>query len=93
MYALLLHYDPNDDARLALRARHREQMAELNAAGTVLASGPWADDSGALVVLLVDSVAEVEAIGAADPYMTASGVTHEIHEWNTVVRHRAVADL
>lgn len=93
MFALLLTFDPADDSRLELRPQHRELMAALNDEGKVVASGPWADDSGALLVLRVDSVDEVEEIVAADPYFTASGVTREIREWNALVRHPALADL
>jgi uncharacterized protein YciI len=93
MYAVTLSFS-DDPARLELRPAHRERLAALAADGKILASGPWADESGALLVFLVDSRDEVDAIIAADPYYAAPGVTvTDVREWNPATRHPALADL
>ena len=91
MYAVQLAFS-DDDTRLGLRPQHRERLAALAAEGRLLAAGPWGDDSGALLVFLVDSRDDLDTILAADPYYSAAGVTVTgVHEWNPVTRHEAIA--
>jgi uncharacterized protein len=93
VYAVQLSFS-DDPTRLEHRPAHRETLAGLVAEGRVLAAGPWSDESGALLVFLVDSRAEVDAILAADPYYSTAGVTVAgVHEWHLVTRHEALADL
>ncbi|MDQ6714766.1 MAG: YciI family protein [Actinomycetota bacterium] len=61
-------------ARLALRPRHRELLAELHAGGELLNAGPLADGAGS-VLLLTTTRERVDEILAADPYYAAEGVT------------------
>lgn len=93
MYAVQLAFS-DDDTRLGLRPQHRERLAALAADGRLLAAGPWGDDSGALLVFLVDGRADIDAILADDPYYSADGVTvSSVQEWKPVTRHEAVAGL
>ena len=93
MYAVQLAFS-DDTARLGLRPGHRERLAGLAADGRLLAAGPWDDDSGALLVFLVDSRAELDEILAADPYYAADGVSvTSVQEWNPVTRHHALDGL
>jgi uncharacterized protein YciI len=93
MYAVQLAFS-DDSARLALRPAHRERLAGLAADGQLLAAGPWSDDTGALLVFVVDSRDELDAIMNADPYYSAPGVTvTSIQEWNPVTRHHALNGL
>ncbi len=90
MYAVQLAFS-DDDARLALRPQHRERLAHLAADGRLLAAGPWSDESGALLVFVVDTRDELDAILTTDPYYAAPGVTvASVHEWNPVTRHLAL---
>jgi hypothetical protein len=61
-------------ARLELRPRHREILAELHAAGEVLLAGPFDDGSGSMVVFTTTR-ARVDEVLATDPYYAADGVT------------------
>ncbi len=93
MYAVQLAFS-DDPARLDHRPAHRERLAALAAEGRVLAAGPWTDESGALLVFLVDSRDALDEILAADAYYTAPGVAvAAVHEWKPVTRHQALADL
>ena len=93
MFAVLLAFS-DDPARLDHRPAHRERLAGLVAEGRLLAAGPFSDESGALLVFLVESRDELDAIMAGDAYYTAPGVAVAgVHEWSTVTRHEALADL
>ncbi|MGK5743286.1 YciI family protein [Micromonospora sp. URMC 103] len=75
----------DDPRRLEARPAHRERLQALYAAGEVLAAGPWADDSGALLIFTGDR-ARVDQILGEDPYYTAPGVTVvSVREWSPVV--------
>ena len=90
MYAVQLAFS-DDATRLAVRPAHRERLAALAAEGRLLAAGPWSDDSGALLVFVVDSRESLDTILAADPYYSAPGVTvTSVQEWNPVTRHHAI---
>ncbi len=93
MYAVQLSFS-DDPARLEHRPAHRERLAGLAADGKLLAAGPWTDESGALLVFLVDNRTDLDAILADDPYYTGPGVTVAgVHEWFPVTRHEALAGL
>ncbi|MGW0523120.1 YciI family protein [Crossiella sp. NPDC003009] len=64
----------DDPRRLAARPAHRERLAELRAAGKLVLAGPWADDSGALLVFDAEEK-ELARIMAADPYYRTPGVS------------------
>ena len=73
MYVIELAFG-DDERRLEARPAHRERLARLNAEGRLALAGPWADDSGALLVFHTDEPGLREII-AADPYYTTPGVT------------------
>lgn len=93
VYAVQLAFS-DDPHRLALRPGHRERLAAHAAAGRLLAAGPWSDESGALLVFVVDDRAELDAILADDPYYAAPGVTvTSVQEWSPVTRHPALTEV
>jgi uncharacterized protein YciI len=68
--------------RLAARPAHRERLTALHAAGTVRMAGPFADDSGALIVVDVPDRTALDAVLAADPYFSTEGVAVTgVREW------------
>jgi uncharacterized protein YciI len=71
--------------RLAARPAHRSLLTRLREEGRLLAAGPWADDSGAMLVFDVERT-ELESILDADPYYRTPGVeVAGIREWTPVV--------
>lgn len=75
----------DDPARLAARPAHREMLARLKERGVLVMAGPWADDSGALLVFDAGR-SEVDEIVARDPYYSTGGVTVVgLREWRPVV--------
>ena len=87
MIAVELAYANPDPDRIALRPQHRERLQRLTDDGKIFGAGPWADDSGALVVFTTDSLDEAQQYVAADPYFHTAGVSVVgYHEWNCVFR-------
>ena len=85
MIVLELAFD-DSPARLAARPAHRQRLAELHASGALVMAGPWADDSGALLVFDAGR-AEVGRVLADDPYYSVDGVrVVGLREWLPVVR-------
>jgi uncharacterized protein len=83
MVCVELQFDDNA-ARLAARAQHRQRLAQLHAQGDLLLAGPWADDSGALLIFTADGT-RVRQIIQDDPYYTTPGVTVlGIRDWTPI---------
>jgi uncharacterized protein len=74
MYVVELTFT-DDPARLAARPAHRERLRTLHEDGVMVMSGPFADDSGALLIFDVDDDAALDRILADDPYYSTAGVT------------------
>jgi uncharacterized protein len=71
--------------RLAARPAHRELLSRLHEDGRLVAAGPWADDSGALLVFHVER-AELDRILDDDPYFRIPGVeVVSVRTWTPVV--------
>jgi uncharacterized protein YciI len=83
-FALQLKFtDP--ERRMEVRPAHRDYLGTLNDAGKLVAAGPFADETGALLIYNVADEAELREILAKDPYTTAD--VYEIitlTEWQMV---------
>ncbi|MDQ2652060.1 MAG: YciI family protein [Chloroflexota bacterium] len=86
-FAVVYTFADNEAVRLETRPKHREYLKGLLDAGNIVLSGPFVDDSGALLVIEAGSLAEVEGIVANDPYRAAGVVDNAlVREWNIVMR-------
>ncbi|WP_433266512.1 YciI family protein [Actinosynnema sp. CS-041913] len=85
-FVVELVFGDNQDERVAVRPAHRDYLATLVEQGKLLVSGPYADQSGAVLVYDVADEAELKAVLAADPY-TPAGVVAEtrVHEWQPLM--------
>ncbi|MFN8590047.1 MAG: YciI family protein [Thermomicrobiales bacterium] len=85
-FVALLKFTDNEALRLETRPSHREYLRSLFDAGKLAMSGPWADDTGAMLIYEADSLADAEALLNADPYR-AAGVLADarIREWRVVL--------
>lgn len=61
-------YASTGEKAALLRPAHREYMARLQADGRLVAYGPFADGSGALLIYETSSLSAAEEILADDPY-------------------------
>ena len=72
----------NNARRLEVRPVHREYLRSLLDQGRLVTAGPFADDTGALLVYETADEAEVHDILAADPYTHADVYDIEqLREW------------
>jgi uncharacterized protein YciI len=82
MWLIELRFSGDGEQRLAARPAHRSRLAELHQQGAVLLAGPFADESGSLVVLDVADRAAAERVLADDPYYATPGVAVvSLREW------------
>ena len=80
-----LTYTTPSAERDRLRPAHRQRLNELHTAGKIFASGPWPDDTGALVIFATDAD-EARQLIAEDPYFRAEGVELvSVRDWKMVV--------
>jgi uncharacterized protein YciI len=70
-FATTISYANKPDIIAEVRPRHREYLTSLKEAGKLWASGPFEDDSGALIIYEADSQADAEKMIADDPFNKA----------------------
>lgn len=88
-YAAIIEYI-QDRAKIGeVRPVHRQYLASLKANGQLAASGPFTDDSGALIVYEADSPEAAEALLKGDPFhQNGIFVSWKIRPWNPVIANR-----
>lgn len=83
-YAAFIEYD-NRDQIPAVRPKHREYLTSLKEQGKLFASGPFTDDSGALIIYEAESEAEARELIEGDPFHQAGVFAKiDLREWNKV---------
>lgn len=88
-FAAIIEYS-QDKAKIAeIRPVHRQYLASLKERGQLAASGPFTDDTGALIVYEAGSKEEAEKLLQGDPFH-AGGIflSWKIRPWNTVIATR-----
>jgi len=87
LFAVVLEFGNDHERRLETRPRHREYLRSLLDSGKLAMSGPWTDDTGALIIYDVEDLAEAERLLDADPYRDAGVITNaRIKEWHVVLQ-------
>ena len=86
VFAVEYVYDAESaDVRDQHRPAHRAWLAELAGQGTLLASGPYADGSGALLLFSAADESELNSILKQDPFAMAQGLASiRTSAWNPV---------
>ncbi len=86
LFAVTIKFTDDAERRQQVRPTHREYLKKLLEDGKLFESGPFVDDSGALIVYEAADVAEVQELLANDPYAPNGIVeTVTINEWNRVI--------
>lgn len=88
-FAAIIEYS-QDQAKIAeIRPVHRQYLASLKAKGQLAASGPFTDDSGALIIYEAASKEEAETLLQGDPFCR-NGIflKHQLRPWNPVISNR-----
>jgi uncharacterized protein YciI len=83
-YAAFIQYG-NQERIAEVRPKHRAYLSGLQERGALVASGPFSDDSGALIIYEAESEAAARRLIEADPFKEA-GVFQsiELKEWRQV---------
>ncbi len=85
-FAVMIEFTDDHELRQQTRPGHREYLRSLLEAGKIRLSGPFVDDSGALIVMEARDAAEVQAMLDADPYRKAGVIANaRVKEWNIVM--------
>ncbi|MET4002588.1 MULTISPECIES: YciI family protein [Arthrobacter] len=87
IFAVEYIYGPEAEAaRVEHRPQHREWLAAQAEADVVLASGPYGDGAGALLIFRAENQGAVQDLVAQDPMTIGGGVTGlKISAWNPVI--------
>src|ERR1043166_571750 len=67
-FAAIIEYSQDKAKIQAIRPVHRQYLATLKERGQLAASGPFTDDSGALIVYEAGSPEEAEKLLQGDPF-------------------------
>ena len=88
-FAAIVEY-LQDKAKIAeIRPVHRQYLASLKERDQLAASGPFTDDSGALIIYEANTREEAEGFLKADPFCQ-NGIFLKwvIRPWNPVIANR-----
>lgn len=73
------------EARNEARPAHREWTGGLAGDGVILASGPYADGAGALLIFKADNEASLNSVLKQDPFAAAGVIAGiRVTEWSPV---------
>jgi pimeloyl-ACP methyl ester carboxylesterase/uncharacterized protein YciI len=82
------------EAANALRPRHREYLAGLQAEGKLAAAGPFTDGSGELFIYELESIDGARAVAAADPFAAGGAFTrYEVKPWDVALANAGLVAL
>jgi len=83
-YAAFIQYG-NREKIPEVRPVHREYLGRLKEQGKLWASGPFTDDSGALIIYEAESEEEARRLITDDPFHAAGVfVSYELKPWQQV---------
>ena len=88
-FAAVIEYAQDKAKIQAVRPVHRQYLAGLRERGQLAASGPFTDDSGALIIYEAASREEAEALLRGDPFHH-NGIfqQYQLRPWNPVIANR-----
>ena len=87
LFVALLEFTEEEALRQRTRAGHREYLRTLLEAGKLVMTGPWLDDTGALLIYEAEDMAEAERRLDATSYQGAGVMANaRIKEWRVVLQ-------
>ncbi len=88
-FAAIIEYTQDQAKIQQLRPVHRQYLAGLKECGQLAASGPFTDDSGALIIYEAGSGDEAEKLLRGDPFFQ-NGIflKYQLRPWNPVIANR-----
>lgn len=85
VFAVQYFFSNDEETINQIRPTHREWLADLLEKGALLASGPFVDFPGALLIFQSDSIEELGHLLDQDPYEVAGLLAERnITQWNPI---------
>ena len=85
-FVALLEFSDDEALRLQTRPTHRAYLRSLFDQGKLAMSGPWTDDTGAMLIYEAADLEEAQRLLDADPYRAAGVIVDaRIKEWKVVM--------
>lgn len=93
LYTATLTYTDDKEKIAQVRPTHREYLRSLVDSGRLHESGPFTDDSGALIIYIADSEADAREMLANDPFSTSGVIVDAtVKEWRIVMSSVGTAE-
>ena len=90
-FAAIIEYSQDKEKIEKFRPAHRQYLKDLLQNNKLFASGPFTDDTGALIVYEADTPDQAEAILKGDPFHEAGiFIEWEIRPWKVVMGNPAL---
>ncbi len=88
-FAAIIEYLQDREKVQHVRPVHRQYLATLKANGQLAASGPFTDESGALIIYEAATAEEAEKLLQGDPFHAAGiFLSYKLRPWNPVIANR-----
>ncbi len=88
-FAAIIEYTQDKAKILEIRPVHRQYLTSLRERGQLAASGPFTDDSGALIIYEAASREEAEQLLQGDPFhKNGIFIRYQLRPWNPVLANR-----
>lgn len=88
-FAAIIEYLQDKSKVDEIRPTHRQYLRSLKEKGQIAATGPFTDDSGALIIYEAPTKEDAEALLKGDPFNQAGiFVKYVIRPWNPVMANR-----
>jgi uncharacterized protein len=86
LFTAILTYGEDAARRQEVRPTHREYLKDLMQQGKLYKSGPFTDESGALIIYDAADISEAQTLLTNDPF-ALNGIIEgaTINEWNVVM--------
>jgi uncharacterized protein YciI len=88
-FAAIIEYSQDKAKVQAIRPAHRQYLTDLRQRGQLAASGPFTDDSGALIIYEAASAEDAEKLLQGDPFHhNGIFLKYVLRPWNPVICNR-----
>jgi uncharacterized protein YciI len=88
-FAAIIEYSQDREKVERIRPTHREYLRSLLASGKLDSSGPFTDNSGALIIYEAATKEEAEQLLRGDPFcQNGIFLSWQLRPWNPVMTNR-----
>jgi uncharacterized protein YciI len=88
-FAAIIEYLQDKNKVSEIRPAHRAYLTGLKEKGQIAATGPFTDDTGALIIYEANSKEEAEKLIKADPFcQNGIFLKWQLRPWNPVIANR-----